>query len=822
MSAPALEMRGICKAFPGTVALKDVNFSVANGEVRALIGANGAGKSTLMNVLVGVHQKDAGEITVRGQRFEHASPSEALRRGIAIVPQELSLVPELSVAENVFLGNFVTGHNRLIDWKATQRRAEDLLGGIGVHLDVTAKLGKLSAAYQQLVSIARALAFGSHILILDEPTASLSAHETELLFGVMRRLRDGGTAIVFITHHLDEVKEVADGLTIMRDGQVVFDGQAKDLPIPEIIFHMANRRVEFERAEESAAREEVFLEVRGLSRRGEFRDVSFRVHQGEILGIAGLVGAGRTELCNALFGVTRKEAGAILINGAEVDIAGPRVAIAQGIGYVPEERRRMALFALLSVLENALIASFKRVSRRGFIDFQRCGRETAELVQELGIKTPSVETAIRALSGGNQQKVILARWIAKQTRMLILDEPTRGIDVNAKAEIHRLIRRLAAQGVAIIVVSSEADEILALADRLMVMHEGEVKGFLDDPRHCTQEDILAVAMATATEAAANYEPRKKSYRLAFVHMLAHPWYDAIKVGIDAAVASYAKRGVSVAYDFLAPPAPDGDAQVAMLETVAKNRPDAIAVDISDVAKVVPAINRIMMSGVPVITFGGGDAGRADGCDRIAFIGNVDNRGDGAKLAEELARAIDYQGEVATLEGTPGAPSHEQRIAGFDEVMAKYPRIKIVARQRDRDDLDTAAKQAEGFLQKFPSLKGIWCNNMTNPVGALQALAAVGKLGKVVVVGMDHDLRTLQAVKDGTIRAAQVQNGYDMGFYAVITALKIADGARAGSGIEREIQNVGSTTVYQDRAQSVIDVLYKRSEGAAGSATSAVH
>jgi ribose transport system ATP-binding protein len=809
MGVPALEMRGICKAFPGTVALRNVDFKVAPGEIRALIGANGAGKSTLMNVLVGVHQRDAGEISVRGEKVEHNSPPEALRRGIAIVPQELSLVPELSVAENVFLGNFVKGRNRLIDWRSTQHRAEELLAAIGVHLDVNQKLGKLSAAYQQLVSIARALAFGSYILILDEPTAALSAHEAELLFAAMRRLRAGGTAIVFITHHLDEVKEVADGLTIMRDGQVVFDGEAKDLPIPEIIFHMANRRVEFERLGSSVARGETFLEVRGLCREGEFEDVSFQVRKGEILGIAGLVGAGRTELCNAIFGVTRKDAGSTLIEGKEVEIDGPRTAIAHDLGYVPEERRRMALFAVLSVLENMLLPSFHRVSSKGLIDFGRCQAEADGFVKELSIKTPSVEVPIRSLSGGNQQKVVLARWIAKQTRLLILDEPTRGIDVNAKSEIHKLVRKLAEQGLAVIVVSSESEEILALADRIMVMHEGRVRGFLEDPRRSSQEDILAVAMASATEAAAKYQPRKEAYRLTFLPMLTHPWYDAIRAGVEAAVQSYAKRGVAVRFDFHAPPAADGDAQVALLEAAAAERADAIAVDISDVAKVVPTINRIIMGGVPVMTFGGGDAGKAQGCDRLAFVGNTENLGDGARLAEELARAIDFEGEVATLEGTPGAPSHEQRIQGFDRVMAAYPRIKVVARHRDHDDLDTARKLAEAFLQKFPSLRGIWCNDMTSPAGVLDALAAVGRLGKVVVVGMDHDLRTLQGVKEGTVRAAQVQNGYDMGFYAVVTALQLADGARVGSGIEREVRNVGSTTVYQDKAQSLIDVLYKK-------------
>ena len=500
MGAPALAMKGICKRFPGTEALKNVDFAVQPGAVHALIGANGAGKSTLMNVLVGVHQKDAGVIEVNGAKVEHATPHEALRLGIAIVPQELSLVPELSVAENVFLGNFARGGSGLIDWKETRRRAAELLARIGVTLDVDQRLGSLSAAYQQLVSIARALAFGSRILILDEPTAALTAHETELLFEVMRKLRQEGASIVFITHHLDEVKAVADGITIMRDGQVVYEGEAAALSIPDMVFHMANRRVEFERATRSVITGKPFLEVRGLGRKGEFRDVSFQVRKGEILGIAGLVGAGRTELCNALFGVTHKDAGTTLLDGTEVDIESPRAAIELGLGYVPEERRRMALFAVLSVLENMLLPSLDRVSRRGFIDYRQCRQESAGFVQSLRIKTPSSDVPIRSLSGGNQQKVVLARWMAKQVRLLILDEPTRGIDVNAKSEIHKLVRGLAAQGVAVIVVSSEAEEVLALADRVMVMHEGRVKGFLDDPGAHTPHDILAVAIASEATA----------------------------------------------------------------------------------------------------------------------------------------------------------------------------------------------------------------------------------------------------------------------------------------------------------------------------------
>ena len=316
-------------------------------------------------------------------------------------------------------------------------------------------------------------------------------------------------------------------------------------------------------------------------------------------------------------------------------------------------------------------------------------------------------------------------------------------------------------------------------------------------------------MATATEEAAKYQPKKKSYYFVFAYKLVHPWYDAIKVGLDAAAESYKKKGITVKYDYLAPVAPDAIEQVHIIENAVGRKPDVIGVDITDVKKVVPVINQVMAGGIPVMTFAGGDAGKAEGCDRIAFIGNVDNKGDGAKLAEELAKAINFEGEVAALDGTIGAPSHEQRIEGFNEVMKKYPKIKVVARQRDDDDLEKAVNQTENFLQKYPNLKGVWCNNMTNPIGAAQAVASAGKKGKVTVVGMDHDRRTLNFVKDGTILAAQVQNNYDMGFYSIVTALKIADGARVGSGIEKEVYNVGSTTVKQDQAQAFIDMLYKK-------------
>jgi ribose transport system substrate-binding protein len=304
-----------------------------------------------------------------------------------------------------------------------------------------------------------------------------------------------------------------------------------------------------------------------------------------------------------------------------------------------------------------------------------------------------------------------------------------------------------------------------------------------------------------------YQPQGNKYYFAYTYKLVHPWYDAIKVGIDQAVKDYAAKGVAITYDYTAPVGADAVAQLNMIEQAAAKNPAVIAVDVTQADVVVPIMNELMNKGVKILTFSGGDADASQGCKRIAFVGNTDNKGDGAKLAEELAKAINYEGEVACLDGSIGASSHEERIVGFDEVMAKYPKIKVVDRQRDDDDLENAVKLTENMLQKHPNLKGIWCNNMTNPIGAAQAVDSAGKGGKIIIVGMDHDLRALEYLKKGVIYCLQVQNNYDMGYKLVETSLQAADGLTVGNGIETEKYNVGSTTVFKDKAQEFIDLLY---------------
>ncbi len=489
-----IEMKEISKAFPGTRALDNVTLQLKKGEIHALVGENGAGKSTLMNILTGQFPMDSGKIFMGGEPVRFSSPKDALKKNIVLVPQELNLIPEASITENIFLGNEIE-KGIMIKWKNACKEAERLLEMLEVsQIDATQPVKKFSAAYQQLFSIARALTYSPRVLILDEPTAVLTSKEKESLFKAMRNLKNNGTALVFITHHLDEVMEQADRITIMRDGRLVRVVDVGDITKDEMINQMAGKKIEKTKRIKRKVPDEIFFEAENLSRKGEFKDVSFHIKKGEILCVAGLVGAGRTEIFKCVFGITRKEhGGKTFIEGKEVEINTPVEAIHYGMGYVSEERRHDGITPGMSVMENMMLPSYGKLSRNGLIDYKRAVSITDDYINSFKIKTASRDTLIKNLSGGNQQKVIVARWMAKGIKMLILDEPTRGIDVNAKGEIHQLIRELADNGVAVVVISSEMEEVLALADRIMVIHRGNISGYIYDVDLTTQEDILKVA-----------------------------------------------------------------------------------------------------------------------------------------------------------------------------------------------------------------------------------------------------------------------------------------------------------------------------------------
>ena len=491
----AFEARDISMTFGAVQALRNVSLGIAKGEVHAIIGENGAGKSTLMNIFCGKLHPTHGELARNGARVNFHSPIDAQQAGIGIAPQEVSLVPNLTVYENILLGA-QRSRGGWIDWKATQAAAVDHLHSVDDTIDPDVPVSTLSKAQQQLVQIARAAATEARILIFDEPTAALTYRETEKLNAYIRNFRDEGGSVFYISHRLDEVLELSDRISVLRDGAFIAELDPKTTTKEEMVNHMVGRVVSrAERAPRSGvANAEVVLKVTGLSRDHEFEDVSFDLRKGEILGVSGLVGAGRTEVAKCIFGLTHKSGGKVELFGQERDIRSPAEAIRLGLVYLPEERKQEGIFPLLSIAENMAMPNLDQF--RGVLRMRAAAMLGAvqDYVQRLGIKIGDARDRITSLSGGNQQKVIIGRWLMRNSKILIMDEPTRGIDVNAKFEIQRELRRLTENGLSIIFISSEIEEVIDVGDRVMVMHEGRVKGIFDTGE-ASPERVMQLAMS---------------------------------------------------------------------------------------------------------------------------------------------------------------------------------------------------------------------------------------------------------------------------------------------------------------------------------------
>jgi galactofuranose transport system ATP-binding protein len=496
---PLLRMEGISKAFPGVRALEEASLTVGRGEVHAVMGQNGAGKSTLIKILTGAYRRDAGTITLDGDTIDFHSPQQAQAGGVSTIYQEVNLVPFRSVAENIFLGREPRRFG-LIDRRRMHREAGELLGRLGVAVDVTRPLGSINVALQQMVAIARAVSFEAKLVVMDEPTSSLDEAEVATLFGVIRQLKAAGVSVVFVSHRLDELYAVCDRATVMRDGRTVADRPLAEVSRLELVALMLGKELAEVRrsgatgfADAGHHAEQVLLEAKGLRRGRALQDAGVSVRAGEIVGLAGLLGSGRTELARAIFGADPVEAGEVRVDGRPVRFGSPADAIKAGIGLAPEDRKTEGIVPEMSVRENLTLALLPALSRHGVVDRRRQQEVVDRFVKRLGIKTSSPDQKIRELSGGNQQKVLLARWLCLNPRLLLLDEPTRGIDVGAKGEIQALINELADAGIGVLMISSELEELSEGSDRVVVLRDGRT--VVELPREAVSEDAMLQAMA---------------------------------------------------------------------------------------------------------------------------------------------------------------------------------------------------------------------------------------------------------------------------------------------------------------------------------------
>ena len=496
----ALELRDVAKSFGAVAALRSGSLAVEPGSIHALVGENGAGKSTLVKIVAGVHRRDSGTFRLHGEDVDFGSTADSKAAGVAVIYQEPTLFPDLSVTENIFMGRQPLGRGRRIDRAAMYAEAEGLFERLGVAIDPRRPAQGLSIADQQIIEIAKAISLDASVLIMDEPTAALSGVEVERLFAVARSLRDEGRALVFISHRFDEVFELCDTVTVMRDGEYVSTDAIADTTVDQIVARMVGREVAELFPKTAAEIGEVVLEVEGLSSLGTFHDVSFSVRSGEIVGLAGLVGAGRSEIARAVFGVDRYDEGAVRLAGRPVRAHKPRAAIRAGMAFVPEDRRKQGLVTDASVARNVAAVIRRGLTHAGLLTNRDENRAAGPWAGRLEVKTSALDMNAATMSGGNQQKVVLAKWLATEPKLLIIDEPTRGIDVGTKAEVHRLLSDLAGQGLAILMISSELPEVLGMADRVLVVCEGRITAELSRDE-ATPERVMHAATATVHHAA---------------------------------------------------------------------------------------------------------------------------------------------------------------------------------------------------------------------------------------------------------------------------------------------------------------------------------
>ncbi|MCB9079799.1 MAG: substrate-binding domain-containing protein [Anaerolineaceae bacterium] len=687
-----LRMENISKSFPGVKALDNVQLTVRKGTINALMGENGAGKSTLMKILNGIYSADTGQITFQGQPVTIDSTQQALDLGISMIHQELSPVPYMTVAENIFLGREPLGRFGMIDKHKLNADTKELLGRLEIKLRPTMKMKDLSVANKQMVEIAKAISYDSSLIIMDEPTSAITEREVAHLFRMIRTLQEKDVAMIYITHKMDEVFQIADDITVLRDGTYVGTVRASESSRDELIAMMVGRELTEMFPKEEAPIGEVALSVRNLTVKGLIKDVSFDVRRGEIFGLAGLMGAGRTEVMETIFGIRKADSGEITIDGTPRKINSPADAIKNGLALLTEDRKGTGIMGVLSVRDNMTIASLPNYEKGPFLDGRQIRKVCDAEKSRLDIKTPSMSQLIKNLSGGNQQKVLVSRWLLTDPEILIVDEPTRGIDVGAKAEIHKLLCKLAQDGKAIIMISSELPEVLGMSDRVLVMHEGKVGGIFDRAE-ATQQNIMQAATGG---------------------------HGSLEQEIESEMTNVA--------------------QEAAIPLVYVNRRPA------------------------------------DLPEGVVFVGS-DSLKAGILQAEWLAKALGGQGNVVILQGNLDQEAAQQRTAGVKQVFEQYPDIHIIKEDSGNWSRNQGHALMDNWLASGVQIDAVASNNDEMAIGALRAIEAAGKLGQILVAGVDGTHDALIEMDQGRLNMTIFQNAAGQGESSIKAAIALARGEK---------------------------------------------
>lgn len=805
----AVELKGIVKGFNGNPVLHGVDFELRQGEVHALMGGNGAGKSTLMKILQGVYTADSGEIRVNGRLVEIRSPQDAKNAGIGMVFQEFSLIPTLTVAQNVFLTNEPRSGLGLLNDREAERRARALFTDMSVDINPRDTVSKLSTGYWQLTEIAKALSQNVRVLILDEPTAALTVSETQALFQLIRTLKARGISIIYISHRMEEIFQIADRITVLRDGQRVLTATTAELTMPQLVEQIVGRKMDqsFTWQERKIDRGTLpLLEVQHLRAGSRVQDVSFQLYPGEILGLAGLMGSGRTELMQALFGIKPLESGQISVRGRPTSIRNPQDALSAGICLVPEDRRAQGLVLSHTVKDNTLLPLLNGLQRNGLIDDRAGDRLVQSYVESLQIKTDSIHKIIRLLSGGNQQKVVIAKWLASKPEILLMDEPTAGVDIGAKTEILEVIRRLAEEGKGVIVISSEFTELLAIADRVLVIRNGTVTQELER-REIENEEALeqAVQRASAREVQLSDEQleRIKAMRATaaiVMHYSGNDWSAAQIAGLQS---QFAKMGVEVIAVTDANFQPEK--QISDIETALAKHPQIIVSAPTDPLATADIYRKAAAQGVKLVFMDNVPKGLVQGSEYVGVVSS-NNYENGTTSAHLMAQNLGGTGPIGVIFHDADYLVTRQRYDAFKRTIQEvYPGIQIVAEQgiRGPNFAADAERAATAMLTEHRDLRGIWAVWDVPAEGVITAIRRAGRPNVIVTtIDLGKNL-AVELARGEIVKGLSAQRPFDHGVteamlagYALLGDVPPADVIFDGLPVTRENVLDAWKTVYR--------------------------